>query len=106
MKSQPLRAVVFPEDGAWVAQCVDLDVAAYGRTADAAAENLRDSLSAAAALDKKEGRAPFDGLDPAPEMFRARFEQLQWRREFDAPTTVGTTPAWMLVALEAERLSR
>lgn len=102
-----LRAIVFAENGSWVAQCLEVDVAAYGKTLDSAAENLRDSLLAQARLDEEEGRKPFEGLSKAPEKFWKRFDQLQWRRQVDIPDLVeAAPPPWMLFALESETLRR
>lgn len=40
-----LTSVVWPEGDAWVSQCVELDVASSGSTADEAQDELTDALS-------------------------------------------------------------
>lgn len=62
VRLERLRAVVFPEAGSWVAQCLEVDVAAFGKDADAASTNLKDSLTAHVLL---EGDASLEKLRSA-----------------------------------------
>jgi predicted RNase H-like HicB family nuclease len=41
---QKFTASIWQEDGWFVAQCIEVDVASQGRTEDEALENLRDAL--------------------------------------------------------------
>jgi len=41
---QKFTASIWQEDGWFVAQCVEVDVASQGKTEDEALENLRDAL--------------------------------------------------------------
>lgn len=41
-----LTGVLWPEDDQWVAQCIELDIATSGKTADDAHEELVDAIAA------------------------------------------------------------
>ena len=73
--AQKLRVVVFQEDGYWVAQCIEYDIGAQGKT-------FRDmtmhfALTAALDLDESVNRHGelFAGIDPAPAYFEKMWEQ-------------------------------
>ncbi len=59
-----IQAIVFEEEDAWVAQALEVDVAAYGATRERAIENLRDSLNAQVLVPA--GERLFAELGPAP----------------------------------------
>ena len=42
---QTVRYVVYEDDGAFVAQCLDVDIASEGDTEEEAVENLREALT-------------------------------------------------------------
>ena len=44
MQPQKVRYVVYEQDGAFVAQCLDVDVASEGDTEEEAVVNLREAL--------------------------------------------------------------
>lgn len=44
MQPQKVRYVVYEQDGAFVAQCLDVDVASEGDTEEDAVANLREAL--------------------------------------------------------------
>ena len=45
--SQPLRFMVYEEDGAFIAQCLDVEVVSEGDTSEAAKLGLREALELA-----------------------------------------------------------
>ncbi len=44
LMKQKFTASIWQEDGWFVAQCIEVDVASQGKTEDEALENLRDAL--------------------------------------------------------------
>lgn len=42
---QKFRASVWHEEGLWIAQCLDVDIASQGPTEDEALENLKEALT-------------------------------------------------------------
>jgi hypothetical protein len=67
-ETHPIIHVVLLENGEWwVAQGVNLDIAAQGRSRDLAAKAFLRTLVAQAQLDVNGGRPPFHGIPEAPE---------------------------------------
>lgn len=68
---QPVRVSVWlHKDGnAWVAQCLDKDLAAQGSTEEDAKKRFMDALGAQIAWDLHDGRAPLSALPQAPRRY-------------------------------------
>jgi hypothetical protein len=65
-----LRIVVFPETTkAWTARCLEHDLAAGGRTADAAVDALLRITSAHIDFDIRHGRQPLSAFCAAPRPY-------------------------------------
>ena len=71
---QELRVVVFQEDGHWIAQCIEYDIGAQGKTYRDMAEHF--ALALALELEESTNRygKPFAGIDPAPAYFHKMWE--------------------------------
>ena len=70
MALRRLRIVVFPETTkAWTARSLEHDLAAVGRTADAAIDALVRVASAHIAFDIRHGRTPLSGFSAAPRSY-------------------------------------
>jgi len=62
--------VLLHQDGsAWVAQCLEHDVAAQGPTPDEAKRRFLRTLGSQILVDLQEGRAPLINLDQAPPWY-------------------------------------
>lgn len=72
---QDLRVVVFQEHGQWIAQCIEHDIGAQGKTCRDMAEHF--ALALALELEESTRRfgEPFAGIDPAPAHFHRMWEQ-------------------------------
>jgi len=70
-QNQPFQvSVLLHQDGhAWVAQCLQRDLAAQGRTEEEAKNRFREALGAQIAWDLLEGRTPLGGLPQAPKRY-------------------------------------
>ena len=70
MTQPPLRIVVFPETTkAWTARSLEHDLAAAGRTAEAAIDALVRIAAAHIAYDLRHGHAPLSAFGAAPRAY-------------------------------------
>ena len=71
-----LRIVVYPESPKeWTARSLEHDIAAAGRTAEAAIDSLVRIAEAHIAFDTRHGRRPLSGFAAAPQIYWAAFER-------------------------------
>lgn len=98
-----VSVLLLHEEGGWVAQCLEVDVAAQGKTIAEAKSALERTFVGQIVLDLKNGRQPLEAIGPAPgeywEMFN-RGERLADRQPFYVPP--GLPPAYMISAAAAE----
>lgn len=69
----PLSIVLVRRGQVWLAQCLEHDVCATGFSEQEAAEAVMESLILRVSMDRLLGRAPLDGLRPAPSEFWALY---------------------------------
>lgn len=55
--------------GAWIAQCLEKDCCAQGKTREQAIERLEQTLGDNASVCVQRGLAPLSNLDAAPEFY-------------------------------------
>lgn len=72
-----LRVLIFQEDGTWVAQVLEHNIAAHGETPYAALAAIQLSIKAHALFDTRYQRSPFSRLKPAPSIYFEAFERAQ-----------------------------
>ena len=69
-----LRILVFPEThGTWTARGLEHDLAAEGRTIEAAVDTLLKIARAHAAYDRRHNREPLSAFAPAPQLYWTAF---------------------------------
>jgi hypothetical protein len=69
-----LCIVVYPESPkAWTARSLERDIAAAGRTAEAAVESLLSIAEAHIAFDARHGRDPLSSFSAAPQLYWKAF---------------------------------
>jgi hypothetical protein len=73
MKKQ-LNLLIFKEDGWWIAQCLDYDIAAQARTLPDVQYEIQRVLVGRISMAKKLSIDPFEGLAPAPEGYLKMFK--------------------------------
>ncbi len=78
--SQAIRVVVFKDGDLFVAQALEVDVAAQGKTAEEASARLNCVLRTEAREMADEGRSLFD-IGPAPAPFHALYNNSTVSRE-------------------------
>ena len=71
-----LSVLFIPRDGFWVAQSLEYDLAAQGRTVDEAKHAFEQTLIGQIMLDKRQGRPPLDHLPPASDRYWDAFRQV------------------------------
>lgn len=102
-----LLSVIFIKDqcSGWVAQCLEFDIAAQGKSIKDAQNAFERVLAGQVMLDMQNNRRPFTGIGQAPkeywDMFEAS-ERLTDRRPFRLPP--GIPPAFMLAAAQERRV--
>ena len=89
--SKELNVVLFPQSCSagqlWVAQCINKDFAAQGKTPEDAKANFTGTIETHFALCLKNGEEPFQNVPDAPSWFHRDFESLQ--QSESAPITGG-----------------
>lgn len=70
-----LSVVLFQEGHSWVAQALEYDITAQGKTIPAAEEALKRTLVGQLVVDVKHGLQPFEGIEQAPEQYWKWFEE-------------------------------
>ena len=69
-----LRILVFPQTyGTWTARGLEHDLAADGRTIEAAVDTLLKIARAHVAYDRRHNREPLSAFAPAPQLYWAAF---------------------------------
>ena len=74
MDRTTVRIIVFKNGEKFVAQALEVDIAAQGETPEEASRRLDVALKAEAREAKAAGRELFDMIGPAPEMMRVLYE--------------------------------
>ena len=69
-----IRVVVYREDEAWIAQCVEYDICAQGKDFDTAMRRLIGTVNAECDYTLKKHGKEFAGIGPAPSVFADKFE--------------------------------
>jgi len=77
MPDLKLRAVLFQEEGWWVAQCLEFDVAAQARTQADVVYELERILVGRFLVSAEKRCEPFAGVPPAPRRYWTMFEQAE-----------------------------
>jgi hypothetical protein len=75
----PLSILIFEECGAFVAQCLDFDIASQGKTPQEAANRLAISMAHQVIHDHTNHREPLEGFKPAPGRYWKAFKLNQKR---------------------------
>jgi hypothetical protein len=77
MADLKIRAVLFQEEGWWVAQCLEYDIAAQARTQADLLYELERLLVGRILISAKKGRQPFENLPKAPSRYWTMYEEAE-----------------------------
>ena len=75
-----MKILLLKNEGIWVAQMLEYDLAAQGPTQQAALEALKETLDAAVAISKHYEEAPLVNFRPAPKRYWRQFEEARGER--------------------------
>lgn len=93
MAGQKIRAVLFQEEGWWVAQCLDYGIAAQARTQTDLLYELQRLLVGRLVISAEKGIQPFESLPKAPSRYWKMYEHAKpvastgtslWQGPFEA----------------------
>ncbi|HEX9945212.1 MAG TPA: hypothetical protein VGG03_24645, partial [Thermoanaerobaculia bacterium] len=72
-----ITAVVFRENGLWVAQCLEYNFVGCAENLDALPNELLRQIMAQVEADLEAGKPPFFGFKPAPKRYWDLFEEIK-----------------------------
>ena len=75
MQVGPKKVLLFPEEGGWIAQCLEHDIVAQGANVKEAKERLVLTVVCQIVVDLKNGKRPLEGIDKAPQRYWEQFEE-------------------------------
>ena len=75
MATQQLRVVVFQEEGAWVAHCLEYDIGAQAPDLDALQRRFNLTMQIELEESVRRHGAPFAGIETAPQYIHAKWKQ-------------------------------
>jgi predicted RNase H-like HicB family nuclease len=102
-----LSVLLFPENGAWVAQCLQHNIAEQGATIDEAISNWTTALVTHISSDIEDKRTPLEGVEKAPMEFWGRWIEAKLLNEQPLNLPGNVPPAWMIPAIANDlRLGR
>lgn len=82
-----LSVVLLLEDGRWVAQCLDFDIAAQGESIKEAQESFARVFFGQISLDIEHGRSPLQGIERAPDYYWNMFDAARFSDSFPLKPT-------------------
>ena len=77
MADLKIRAVLFQEEGWWVAQCLEYDIAAQARTQDDLLYELERLLVGRILVSAAKSQQPFENLPSAPRRYWTMYEEAE-----------------------------
>jgi len=97
-----LSVLLIREQHHWIAQCVERDLVAQGRTLDDALESFGHVLTTQLMLDARDGRAPLADVPAPPKEVERRFAGARKLMENRIIRLEHVPPAWMIDAFQNE----
>ena len=73
-----VNVIVYPEDGVWIAQCLEIDISCQAKTPNELYTRLMKNIAANLAISTHLGKNPLS-IGPAPKKFWQMFEQSKMR---------------------------
>lgn len=96
-----MRVLLLKEDGLWVAQCLEYDIAAQGPTVEAAKEAFVVAFAAQIVVALHHGEEPLATFGRAPQHYWDRFSKAQRLAEpIRIPDPISIPPAFMINAMQ------
>lgn len=90
-KTNELKVLVLQENGFYVAQCLNFDIAAQGKNFEELEKNFADTVMSHIVLALEFDEEPFECLKPTPEFYKNIYKKaqpIQKSLKFPKPTTL------------------
>lgn len=81
MTTLEIRAIALQEDGWWVAQCLEYDIATQARTLVDLERDLLQMIETHILIGRERGRPPFENIGRAPDRFWKMWDEAEFRLE-------------------------
>jgi hypothetical protein len=88
-KTYTIRVLVQQKDGAFIAQCLEYDIAAQAKTLPDLYYEVERLLIGRCVVAKERGSEPFEGLKPAPAHYWQLFDRAPFHVSRDRPLPFG-----------------
>jgi hypothetical protein len=100
-----LSVLFFQEHGLWVAQALERDIAAFGRSIEEAKKAFEQTVSGYVQVGLKQGKAPLSSLGPAPNVFWEIWNRLvQPHPDTERMPSIPSVPAFMIPVVSHDPL--
>jgi hypothetical protein len=73
MKQIIINAIAFHDEGVWIAQCIEYDIAVSAETLPKLRRAFEQAVIANICVNEERGYSGLDGIPPAPSRFRDLF---------------------------------
>jgi len=93
---QVVRVLFIKRGEAWVAQCLEHDIAAQGKTFDEAEKAWERTFLGQILLDAKQGKEPLKDIKPAPRFYWRKFHKEGRQVSVEPTITLPMMPASMV----------
>ena len=107
----PMNIVVFMQGTHYIAQCLEYDLGAQGKTIGELKKSFMRVLAAQVTMDQKAGRAPLEGIPRAPSKYFEMWEHAEPLAAKNEPIPLGdlgaegeAPPSWMIAQLNELRV--
>jgi hypothetical protein len=101
-----LSILLFQEDTTWIAQCLQYDIAAQGKTLDDALNSFEKTFVGQLILDIEQDKNPLENTPQTPKEYWTKFEQakkLEERKPFYLPEEL--SPASIMASAQDLRIA-
>lgn len=88
-----LNVVLLQENDAWVAQALEYDITAQGKSMQAATDALERTVVGQLVVDLRHGLQPFEGIEQAPKQYWNHFNTGKRLQDSGKPLRVLTSPS-------------
>lgn len=88
MRRITINALVFQEQGMWIAQCLEYDLVSCAETLEELPGELVRQMRSTVAADLAAGRRPFSGLERPPAEFWTLFEEVKQSTPITPPSEI------------------
>lgn len=98
-----VRVLVFREGNSYIAQCLEYDIAAQGKTVPEVKAAFERTIIGQIILDRRRGKKPLEGIPAAPEAYEEMFARaMRLADEETINISEDVPPAYMVNEIRKE----